>query len=57
MISWVRCRVQAHKLLCLVELLMGEIPQRSIFRQKGRAALKPYFELARVGRALSWGPP
>ncbi|KAJ4458808.1 putative 26S proteasome non-ATPase regulatory subunit 3 [Paratrimastix pyriformis] len=40
-------RLATHKLLCLVELLLGDIPQRQVFRQKG---LKPYFELARAVR-------
>jgi 26S proteasome regulatory subunit N3 len=40
---------QATKLLCLVQLLMGEIPERSVFRQKGiKNALKPYLELTQV---------
>jgi hypothetical protein len=37
---------QAYKMLCIVQLLMGEIPEKSIFRQQGiKLALRPYFEL------------
>jgi len=42
--------IATHKLLCIVELLHGEIPQRQVFNQKGRGALKPYFELSRAVR-------
>jgi 26S proteasome regulatory subunit N3 len=39
-------RLTAYKMLCIVQLLMGEIPEKSIFRQQGiKLALRPYFEL------------
>lgn len=42
-------RVQCNKWAVLVRLLLGEIPERSIFTQKGmEKALKPYFELTNV---------
>ncbi|KYQ93363.1 26S proteasome regulatory subunit S3 [Tieghemostelium lacteum] len=47
-----------YKLLCIVQLLMGEIPERSIFSQKNlRASLKPYLILTqtvRVGDLVSF---
>ena len=42
-------RTASTKLAIIVQLLMGEIPERSIFTQKGmQKQLKPYFELTRV---------
>jgi 26S proteasome regulatory subunit N3 len=44
-------RLTVHKFACIVQLLMGEIPERSIFRQKGmRAPLKPYLRLTQAVR-------
>jgi len=44
-----RLTVQKH--VCIVQLLMGEIPERSIFRQKGlKSALKPYLQLTQAVR-------
>lgn len=44
-------RVSAWKLAIIVQLLMGEVPPRSIFAQKGlRKALRPYFALAKQVR-------
>jgi len=44
-----RLTVQKH--VCIVQLLMGEIPERSIFRQKGLvSALKPYLKLTQAVR-------
>ncbi|GAA5989570.1 hypothetical protein JCM10908_000533 [Rhodotorula pacifica] len=41
----------AHKLLVLVSLLMGEIPERKIFREPVlRKALRPYLEIAQAVR-------
>ncbi|GAA6021419.1 hypothetical protein JCM10207_004727 [Rhodosporidiobolus poonsookiae] len=41
----------AHKLAVVVELLMGEIPERRVFREPVlRRALRPYFELAQAVR-------
>lgn len=40
----------AHKLLVLVSLLMGEIPERKVFREPVlRKALRPYLEIAQGG--------
>ena len=40
----------AHKLLALVSLLMGEIPERKVFREPVlRKALRPYLEIAQGG--------
>ena len=37
---------QANKLAVIVEMLMGDIPQRSVFRvPETRRALVPYLEL------------
>jgi 26S proteasome regulatory subunit N3 len=51
-------RVAAYKLAIIVQLLMGEIPERNVFTQPQlRAALKPYFELTkqvRVGELLKF---
>jgi len=39
-------RITVQKLICIVQLLMGELPEKSVFRQKGlKTALKPYFDL------------
>ena len=44
-------RLAVYKLLCIVQLLMGEIPERSIFRQQGlRQSLMPYFQLTQAVR-------
>ena len=44
-------RKTIQKLLCIVQLLTGEIPEISVFRQKGlAAALEPYFKLTRAVR-------
>jgi len=44
-------RIAAHKLACIVQLLMGEIPERSIFRQAGlKKALAPYLQLTQAVR-------
>lgn len=44
-------RQQATKLLVIVQLLMGEIPERSIFRQAAlKRSLKPYFLLTQAVR-------
>lgn len=41
----------AHKLLVLVSLLMGEIPERKVFREPVlRKALRPYLEIAQAVR-------
>jgi len=44
-------RQAVYKLACIVQLLMGEIPERSIFRQPGlEKALVPYLHLTQVVR-------
>jgi len=44
-------QVVTTKWLALVRLLLGEVPERSLFRAPGsRAALQPYFELANAVR-------
>jgi len=44
-------RRTVQRLLIIVELLMGEIPQRSVFRQAGmKNALEPYFNLTMAVR-------
>jgi 26S proteasome regulatory subunit N3 len=44
-------RLSAYKLLIIVQLLMGELPERSVFGQTGlREALAPYFELTKAVR-------
>lgn len=44
-------RLSATKLAIIVQLLMGEIPERSMFAQKGiKAGLRPYFELTKQVR-------
>merc|ERR1712113_213537 len=45
-------KLAAHKLAVIVELLMGEIPDRSTFMQKElRVALRPYYEITQVVRS------
>lgn len=47
-------KIAVTKLLCIVQLLMGEIPERSTFGQKGmRAALHPYLLLTQAVRSGS----
>jgi 26S proteasome regulatory subunit N3 len=42
-------RIQCNKWAIIVRLLLGEIPERTVFMQKGmKAALTPYFELTNV---------
>ncbi|PHT97854.1 putative 26S proteasome non-ATPase regulatory subunit 3 [Capsicum chinense] len=42
-------RVQCNKWAIIVRLLLGEIPERTVFMQKGmEKALRPYFELTNV---------
>ena len=42
-------RVQCNKWAIIVRLLLGEIPERTVFMQKGMEnALRPYFELTNV---------
>ena len=44
--------VEAQKLAIIVQLLMGDIPERSIFNQfENRAVLKPYLSLTQAVRA------
>ncbi|XP_038723476.1 probable 26S proteasome non-ATPase regulatory subunit 3 [Tripterygium wilfordii] len=44
-------RVQCNKWAVVVRLLLGEIPERTIFMQKGmEKALRPYFELTNAVR-------
>ncbi|KAF9618510.1 hypothetical protein IFM89_001911 [Coptis chinensis] len=44
-------RVQCNKWAVIVRLLLGEIPERTVFMQKGmRKALRPYFELTNAVR-------
>ncbi|TVU10227.1 hypothetical protein EJB05_43741, partial [Eragrostis curvula] len=44
-------RIQCNKWAIIVRLLLGEIPERTIFMQKGmKAALTPYFELTNAVR-------
>lgn len=59
----VSCPVQVHKLLIVVELLLGEIPDRLQFRQPSlKRSLMPYFLLTQgkagplpePARALLW---
>lgn len=51
-------RVKATKLMVIVQLLMGDIPERSLFRQlELKHALQPYFELTqavRIGNPLQF---
>jgi len=49
--SAVGFRQQVHKLACIVQLLMGEIPERPTFRQPGlKKALRPYLQLTQAVR-------
>lgn len=42
-------RIQCNKWAIIVRLLLGEIPERTVFMQKGmEKALRPYFELTNV---------
>eukprot|EP00262_Sarcandra_glabra_P015022 TRINITY_DN454_c0_g1_i1.p1 TRINITY_DN454_c0_g1~~TRINITY_DN454_c0_g1_i1.p1 ORF type:complete len:482 (+),score=57.73 TRINITY_DN454_c0_g1_i1:2-1447(+) len=44
-------RIQCNKWAVIVRLLLGEIPERTIFMQKGmKKALRPYFELTNAVR-------
>ncbi|KAI9109238.1 hypothetical protein K1719_019861 [Acacia pycnantha] len=44
-------RIQCNKWAVIVRLLLGEIPERTIFTQKGmEKALRPYFELTNAVR-------
>lgn len=44
-------RVQCNKWAVIVRLLLGEIPERTVFMQKGmEKALRPYFELTNAVR-------
>ena len=44
-------RLVAHKLLCIVQLLLGEIPERAIFRQPDlKKSLAPYLQLTQAVR-------
>lgn len=46
-------RVQCNKWAVIVRLLLGEIPERTVFMQKGmEKALRPYFELTNVSVTL-----
>lgn len=46
-------RIQCNKWAILVRLLLGEIPERPVFIQKGmEKALRPYFELTNVSTHL-----
>lgn len=41
--------IQCNKWAVIVRLLLGEIPERTVFMQKGmKKALRPYFELTNV---------
>lgn len=47
--SAVGFRSQVTKLICVVQMLMGEIPERSVFQQKDlKRHLKQYLELTKV---------
>ena len=44
-------RLRATKLLVLVQLLMGDVPERTMFAQRDlEAGLAPYFHLTRAVR-------
>jgi 26S proteasome regulatory subunit N3 len=44
-------RVTVHKVAVIVQLLMGEIPERSVFRTNGlKVALRPYLKLTQAVR-------
>uniref|UniRef100_A0A453IRQ9 26S proteasome non-ATPase regulatory subunit 3 N-terminal TPR repeats domain-containing protein n=1 Tax=Aegilops tauschii subsp. strangulata TaxID=200361 RepID=A0A453IRQ9_AEGTS len=46
-------RIQCNKWAIIVRLLLGEIPERTVFMQKGmKEALAPYFELTNVSSSL-----
>jgi hypothetical protein len=46
-------RIQCNKWAIIVRLLLGEIPERTVFMQKGmKEALIPYFELTNVSFSL-----
>lgn len=46
-------RVEVHKWMTLVRLLLGDIPERSSFTHKGMAKpLLPYFEITQVRACL-----
>lgn len=48
-------RVQCNKWAIIVRLLLGEIPERTVFMQEGmEKALRPYFELTNVSLSLSY---
>eukprot|EP01080_Neovahlkampfia_damariscottae_P002300 gene2300-2473_t len=51
-------RTSCYKLMIIVKLLMGEIPERSVFTQKGlKKSLEPYYDLTkqvRVGDLLKF---
>uniref|UniRef100_A0A9I9D612 PCI domain-containing protein n=1 Tax=Cucumis melo TaxID=3656 RepID=A0A9I9D612_CUCME len=50
-IAALRFRVQCNKWAIIVRLLLGEIPERTVFMQKGmETALRPYFELTNAVR-------
>jgi 26S proteasome regulatory subunit N3 len=45
-------RAAVQKLMCIVQLLMGDIPERSFFNQRGiRGALSPYLEVTQAVRS------
>ncbi|TYK24508.1 putative 26S proteasome non-ATPase regulatory subunit 3 [Cucumis melo var. makuwa] len=55
-------RVQCNKWAIIVRLLLGEIPERTVFMQKGmETALRPYFELTNSPgdqyyvKGIGWG--
>jgi len=50
-------RVSVHKLGCIVQLLMGEIPERALFREKGLRGrgLAPYLRLVQAVRVGDLG--
>lgn len=51
-------RRDVAKLLIIVQLLMGDIPERSVFTQSDlRTALVPYFNLTLVGKLRPSLPP
>lgn len=46
-------RIQCNKWAVIVRLLLGEIPERTIFMQRGaEKALRPYFELTNVSHLV-----
>ncbi len=47
---------QVKKFLLVVQLLLGEVPERSVFRTEGfQVLLKPYLALTQVRRACGRG--